>query len=267
MAHQALRRPAHRRVIVHHQHEIFPFDPGGHQAAVRERRRLARQKRTARLKVLGQNGVDGLLFGRDEPALVIIGALADAFVEELEHLAQATGLEAAHLHVLHEDIHLVAVQHARAAAHGRAHPRIAHDVQGQLAHGHRARRIERRGRVGGQKRPVARRRPAVGAHDAHGQPGLGDAAGVRCKRRRDVVGRVVLHARACALDWQFEKFVHRVPYRRDRASTHRSASIHPLWMKPFARSPPASQCFLMHLHVRVCPSGADASTIIPKRNG
>ena len=225
MAHEALRRLAERRVVVHHERQRLGLDAGGHEPAIGQRRHLARQQRAPHLEVLGQDGVHGLLFGGDEPALVLVGALAHALVEELEHLAQTAGLEPAHLHVLHEHGQLVVVEHARAAAHGVLHPRVAHDGQAQLAHRHHVGGVQQR--VVGQQRSVAPGRHAVGAHDAHGRSGRGDAASARQQRRRDVVGRVVLQARAHAdspavgLRFQFfKKIVRRVFNGRGSISTH-----------------------------------------------
>ena len=238
MAHEALRRLAERPKVVCHQRQRLALDLGFHKAAIRQRRNLARQQRAARLQVLGEDGVHGLLFGGDQPALVIVGAVADALVEELEHLAQPARLEAAHLHVLHEHGQLVLVQHARVASHGVADLRIAQNREGQLARRHHIERAQQR--IVGRKRPKARGCNGVGAHDAHVRPRLDTSASRAQQRRRNVVGRIVLHAQALRAAIQFlKKIVRRVFDGRSSTSTHiRSPSI--LRMKPFARSPPAS---------------------------
>lgn len=56
-----------------------------------------------------QQGVHVGLLAGDEPVAVAVGVfhqLGPAAVEELQHLLEATVLQAAHLHVLHDEAHL-----------------------------------------------------------------------------------------------------------------------------------------------------------------
>ena len=208
VADKALRCLAQRTVIVDDERNGFGLDTRTDKPAIRHRRYLAGKKRLAHIEVFEEDRVHGLLLGSNEPALVLIGRIAYAFVEEFEHLAQPARLEPAHFHVFHEHVVLVFVEHPRTASDGTLHARVGHGFEGEFASGHHRiaakltggrHRIAAEPMMRGKRRAVTSSRYVIGAHDASGRTVVNEV-GCLCDEGADyVVGRTAFDAQACAV--------------------------------------------------------------------